>query len=327
MNRFSSILYVTEPDQAAESTHEQASAMARAVALAENHQARLTLLAVAEEPRLGRFGDVLPAGEFESRFRRDQLDHLRALLAPHGERVQADMQVRLGTPFLQVVREVLRNRHDLVLKAAGDDGVGAFLFGGTDQHLLRKCPCPVWIMTAGGKLPCKRVLAAVDVDPWQADDTEAELNRHILELAASVAIAEFAELHIVHAWAPINDNLVRVFGSELSRNQVVANVERERQDHHDKLQQLSQSLRGWLGAEAHELLAPRVHLHQGRPREVIPQCARQLDADLLVMGTVSRTGVSGFIIGNTAEMILGSIRCSVLAVKPRGFVSPVTVEE
>jgi len=42
------------------------------------------------------------------------------------------------------------------------------------------------------------------------------------------------------------------------------------------------------------------------------------------MGTVVRTGIEGFFIGNTAERILGQLRCSVLAVKPDGFVSPVT---
>jgi nucleotide-binding universal stress UspA family protein len=42
------------------------------------------------------------------------------------------------------------------------------------------------------------------------------------------------------------------------------------------------------------------------------------------MGTVSRTGIRGLIIGNTAETILRSVRCSVLAVKPEGFVTPVT---
>jgi nucleotide-binding universal stress UspA family protein len=41
------------------------------------------------------------------------------------------------------------------------------------------------------------------------------------------------------------------------------------------------------------------------------------------MGTVARTGISGFIIGNTAENILQKIDCSLLALKPQGFVSPV----
>ena len=44
------------------------------------------------------------------------------------------------------------------------------------------------------------------------------------------------------------------------------------------------------------------------------------------MGTVGRTGVQGFFIGNTAEEILNQVECSVLAVKPPGFESPVKQE-
>ena len=44
------------------------------------------------------------------------------------------------------------------------------------------------------------------------------------------------------------------------------------------------------------------------------------------MGTVAGTGISGLLMGNTAEMILTQIDCSVLAVKPEGFVSPVSLE-
>lgn len=44
------------------------------------------------------------------------------------------------------------------------------------------------------------------------------------------------------------------------------------------------------------------------------------------MGTFARIGIAGFFIGNTAEAILEQLQCSVLAVKPPGFVSPVSLE-
>jgi len=44
------------------------------------------------------------------------------------------------------------------------------------------------------------------------------------------------------------------------------------------------------------------------------------------MGTVGRTGIQGFFIGNTAEEILNQVECSVLAVKPPGFQTPVPDE-
>jgi nucleotide-binding universal stress UspA family protein len=45
------------------------------------------------------------------------------------------------------------------------------------------------------------------------------------------------------------------------------------------------------------------------------------------MGTISRTGVAGLLIGNTAERVLQKANCSVLAVKPDGFSSPVRLDE
>jgi nucleotide-binding universal stress UspA family protein len=45
------------------------------------------------------------------------------------------------------------------------------------------------------------------------------------------------------------------------------------------------------------------------------------------MGTVARIGIPGLLIGNTAETILDQLDCSVLAVKPPGFVSPVALDE
>jgi nucleotide-binding universal stress UspA family protein len=67
-------------------------------------------------------------------------------------------------------------------------------------------------------------------------------------------------------------------------------------------------------------------LIKGSARKEVPVLSRQLEADLIVMGTVARTGIPGFIMGNTAEAILNQIDCSVLAVKPPGFVTPVTLE-
>ena len=69
----------------------------------------------------------------------------------------------------------------------------------------------------------------------------------------------------------------------------------------------------------------RVHLAKGEAGEVIPRLAREREADLVVMGTVARTGIPGFFMGNTAERILSRVDCSVLAVKPEGFVTPVKI--
>jgi universal stress protein E len=56
---------------------------------------------------------------------------------------------------------------------------------------------------------------------------------------------------------------------------------------------------------------------------MIPSLVEDNEVDSLVMGTVARTGIPGFVIGNTAENVLEALKCSVLAMKRNGFVASV----
>lgn len=73
-------------------------------------------------------------------------------------------------------------------------------------------------------------------------------------------------------------------------------------------------------------LEPQPHVIKGDAKNVVPTKARELDVDLVVMGTVARTGIAGFFMGNTAENILTQLDCSVLTIKPPEFVSPITLD-
>ena len=58
------------------------------------------------------------------------------------------------------------------------------------------------------------------------------------------------------------------------------------------------------------------------PLVSLPKLAQQLDAEMVVIGTIGRTGLSAAIIGNTAEHVIDRLDCDVLAVKPAGFICP-----
>ena len=92
------------------------------------------------------------------------------------------------------------------------------------------------------------------------------------------------------------------------------------------LQTLMRDASTRLGRKTYEFLNPRTHLVQGFAEREIPNLVERVKPDLLVMGTVARTGVPGFIMGNTAETILGHVGCSVLAVKPAGFQTPIEID-
>ena len=75
-----------------------------------------------------------------------------------------------------------------------------------------------------------------------------------------------------------------------------------------------------------QFLKPQTHLLKGLARTEIPALAARLEVDLVGMGSVGRTGVPGFFIGNTAEKTLAAVDCSILTVKPKAFKTPVEVE-
>lgn len=314
MKRFKNILYV------AEFSADQSSAIARALALAENNQAKLTFLHVVEAPRPGALLDYYAPEQIETQLLEQERSKLEQLLLGYRDLNPIDLQIRFGSPFIEIVRQTLDRNHDLVIKlAAGGHGIQDRLFGSTDMHLLRKCPRPVWLMRPEEKVNYSKIMAAVDFDPWASGDADDNLNRKILELASSVALSDFAELHLVHVW----DSMLSGWAGEIPPKTVELQIEAERARYQSGFDDLAGKLRHWIGGEAYSYLSPRLHLVRGNARDDIPALAARLDINLLVMGTVARTGIKGLIIGNTSEVILNGIACSVLAVKPDGFVSPV----
>ena len=324
MKRFKNILYVVNPDD------EAACALDRAVTLAENNQAvshgghggrgatcQRGVAGPAVDGRCVPGGD---GGEAEQR--------LDGLAAPWLGRVEIETRVLVGTGFLEVIREVLRNDRDLVVKCAGSEGLLDGLLGSEDMHLLRKCPCPVWLGKPNSPARYRRILAAVDVDEFHPPGelaTRAELNFRILELAASLALAEFAELHLVHVWSAVGESAMRGSFLATPEEQIHAYVTAEERRHEQALDRLLDEGGARLGGEALGYLKPVKHLLKGSTRDEIPALAMRLGADLVVLGTVARTGIPGLLMGNTAETLLHRLDCAVLALKPTGFVTPVTL--
>jgi len=255
-------------------------------------------------------------------------EELKQRLEETGERLDltppARLITRLGKPFLEIIRFAIKERAGLVLKAAEDlAGPRGVFFASTDQHLLRKCPSPVWLIRNGAEQTPQTLLAAVDVDPLTADQpkTQSALNLRILETAARIAALSGAELHILHVWDAAGEGLVRLWSNE--KTGVDHYLDEIRDHHRAALERFMAEAGRRLSSLGLSDIDIQTRLERGDPREVIPADVRALQADMLVMGTIARTGVPGFIIGNTAEDVLNSVECSVVTVKPPGYVSPV----
>ncbi len=320
MNRFKNILVICQEDSQPELAIERARILAKA------NDASVTLLDVVDLDRRDMASLLASLPDRSSAEMRQQIydyhtNRLQQLgAALEAEQIPTSQIVLDGVPFVETIRTVLRGGYDIVVKGASTDPSqkrAAFL--GLDMHLMRKCPCPVLILNEPMLNDQIRVLAAVDPNSQVAD--EHDLNRLIMDLSTSLCMADKTTLNVVHAWrieeekALLQSNLIQANPTEIKRFK--QNKQAHRSSELDKL----------LEHYADRLKPHDIHLLQGHAGEVVPKLASRLNVDLVVMGTVSRTDVGGLFIGSTAEMILGRLNCSVLAVKPPSFKTPVSIEQ
>jgi nucleotide-binding universal stress UspA family protein len=246
----------------------------------------------------------------------ERLERLRSLAADLRNEDRTDVEVVVGQPHVEVVNHVLEHDHDLVVIGGGNAEASEpqELPSGVTQ-LLRTCPVPVWVMrTRRSGTP--RILALVD--PAADDPTRDRLNGCVLDLAASLARNERGELHVGHALEQVSGSAPEPT-SEMHRQGEHHVARTEPADgRHDS--PFGEMFRRHLVAESEA----EVHLVSGHAGEVLPTLADQLCADLIVVGTVARSGISGLIIGNSVETMLRSVSCSVLAVKPNSHVAAVS---
>ena len=317
MQRFSNILLV------ADALTDRSAALHHAVALAKNNQATLTVVGVVEDVS-AEGSKAVPSVKLRDMLISEQREKLDDIVSSI---VEADrfikVSVLIGNPYIEIIRQVLRSNHDLLIKSADEDqSLRNLLFGSTDMHLMRKCPCPVWILKSTQQPHSRRILAALDHDP--GDTVTERLNRQILEMSTSLALSEFSELHIVHAWRVPWESFLSPARTGMSDAEVDTMVAEKANDRHRWLEDLVKTYGAKGDKEALDYLKPRLHVIKGAATHIVPTTARELSVDLVIMGTVGRSGVPGFFIGNTAESILAQLDCSVVAVKPPGFPGPST---
>jgi nucleotide-binding universal stress UspA family protein len=308
MKRFKNILFVADRHDGL------TTALDRAVAVSQTKGARLTVMDVTPDSGLAGYVERTYAVDLNAQLREQRLQALEALLQTYTDAgLPLYTTVVTGTRFIEVVRAVQRNGHDLVMKVAErDSGLTPALFSSTDMHLLRKCPCPVWIDRSTGAPSYQRLLAAVD--PF--DDESGDLQRLILDLATSLAERDNAALEVVHAWELPGESMLASGRGRIARNELDRLLKDTETRHRRALDDLLLPYGLSTGSD-------NVRLLKGRPAQTISSCAAERAADLIVMGTLGRVGIPGLFIGNTAEDVLRETQTAVLAVKPSGFVSPV----
>lgn len=310
MKRFKNILYVAgqNPLQENDSTLDKLADLARL------NEARVTVM-VCDENHL--FDDIALrlGGQLKGIKEKITLQLQQDLDTFQQQQRWTDLhlsvQLLQESGFIPIIKKVLRDKHDLVIKeAALDQGIDQL-----SMRLVRKCPCPVWIIKKKTE-HFRRIMAAVDISP--ESEQEGDLNKKIIGLSHSLAQREQGEAFYLHSWRLEYEAMLRSPRFNVPPQDI---VDMKKAIHDERLIRLQQLLQ----QSSISALDDHVLVREGHNKNVLNNLIEEFDIDVVVMGSVGRSGIPGLLIGNGAEKILSTIKCTVLTVKPDGFVSPVTL--
>jgi universal stress protein E len=212
-------------------------------------------------------------------------------------------------PYESIIYEVIDKGYDLIVKGTQQhDSLKSVIFTPTDWHIMRKAPVPV-LLVKEHDWPCGgQILAAINVGV--DDDNHISLNEEITKQALHFAKLLSSNVHLVNSFPGTPANIV----IEIPEFDPTTYDESAKL-HHEQCMQVH--------SEKHHINKQHCHVAIGLPEDVITQYAEQLDAELVVLGTIGRQGISAALLGNTAEHVIDKLNCDVLTIKPYGFVSPV----
>jgi universal stress protein E len=208
----------------------------------------------------------------------------------------------IGEAILQLVQE---QKPEFVVKGTQyHRAAERSIFVDTDWQLMRGCTCPLWLVKPVEFSDQPVIVAAVD--PVHSHDKPASLDKRIVEYSKSIADQAGGDLHLFHAYQPMS-----AIGAAANRTfkpvkiSIEETVGELREEHQKKLNEFSDSCN-----------IDKKHSHQqaGVPRELIPAFAREMAADLVVMGVQARWGLKRAIIGSTAERVLDHLPCDILLI-------------
>lgn len=171
-----------------------------------------------------------------------------------------------------------------------------------DRDLIRNLDYPLWIVKpiAWNKRPV--IVAAVD--PLNAHDKSAQLDKRIIERARMVADECGGSLAVVHIYQTLEKlGSMATWEFKPAKLRVADINEKILREHERALNKLAKSC---------DLPDTVVHLLPGRAHEVLPAFAREQGASLVVMGALARSKLKQRIIGSTAARVLDHLHCDVL---------------
>ena len=266
-------------------------AVRRATLLAKQFSRNLVLLHVVDDDQAE---SMIVAAENSARaLLQDLVQTIRQV-----DGVPCESQVARGTVWRTVAQVGREREAGLVVLGPYRRELLTGIFGGTTaERTIREGAQPVLMANGTPTGRYRNIVFATDLSNCSLGAAEV-VRRLGLERDTSVTV--------VHAFGSVTDTL-------LARSGMTDDQARHQQAH--EAARAEKELAAFL--EKARLGAPRIVVRAaGEPAEIIRTAARDAKADLIVVGTCSRTGLARLVIGSVAGDVLRRADEDVLVVPP-----------
>lgn len=222
-------------------------------------------------------------------------------LANHIVNMSVSYEVIWAKHIHQIILENCKKRpYDLLIKTGHRSE--SLLHTPTDWHLFRKAHIPIYsVNEANTQDKNEIVLVALDLLTYQEE--KQALNRKLLEAGFQLAMQSNAQLHCCYA----------IMVSAMLEEVGVVDLNEEIR----RLEEVARSKAADL-LDTYEIDANHLHIEEGQASKVVINLAQKLKAGCTVVGSMGRKGISGKIIGNTAEEIIQGLTCDLMVVSGDG---------
>lgn len=219
-------------------------------------------------------------------------------------------EVRNGKAADEIVRLAEESKADMVvISTHGSTGLKHVLLGSTAEKVVRHSAAPVMVVREKAASLSENENAVPQrfgkiVVPTDFSARSEEVLRYASRFAALFG-SELIVLHCVH-YEP------SIVGPEFGAFDLAALQDVSRKNAAGEIANL---IKACLPPE----VPARAEVRTGPPIGEIPDCARELDADLIICATHGRTGLPHVVFGSTAEGIVRHAPCPVLVLPQRSL--------
>ncbi|WEM43462.1 universal stress protein [Photobacterium sp. DA100] len=310
---FNQLLVPIAPEQPLDDCFHQA------FKLANQMSAQVTLLTVIEDlaelKEISRFScTTLDLLDKSTKIYHGILKEWVQSLKQEYSNIKFRTKIRIGIPFIEIIKEAHDSHATMViLDTHREAKEQACQRGSTTLHIMRKSHVPIWSISTAPK-PLTEVVAAVDI----SNQDYRDFNDQILALAVEFCSITGARLTVCHAWRLDSEGFLRKW-SGYNDLEIALLSKKMREERFGRLKSL-------LMPYENTPIDISIKVLEGETRQILPNYVNEQGADLVILGSLSRTGIAGFLMGNTAESLLNDISSSVITLKPDNFKSPVLEE-